>query len=297
MVVPIGRPTGVAARTRIVDAEVALALGRGITQIVLLGAGYDGRALPFGGQAVRWFEVDLPSTQADERRRLAALRHRAGRGRLRRRRPHERRSRPEAASTAPATTRPHRHSSSARGCWRPSPSRRRRSVCQTLRARAAPASVLVGSFLVAPAPSAPARALRWPPTRAGAPLANRGAGSSAPGIPRSSWSSPVGWVTHALAGGRLAPWAHPRACRASPGGPDPGERPSWPPWCSTPGAPIARRPGRTQSFDGLVHALEPRAGHQGDAQQRVQSESGMSQPLAGERHVRPVRAHQTPAWP
>ena len=53
-------PPAIAQRTRVVDAEVARAIGRGTTQIVLLGAGYDGRALRFGGGAVRWFEVDRP---------------------------------------------------------------------------------------------------------------------------------------------------------------------------------------------------------------------------------------------
>jgi methyltransferase (TIGR00027 family) len=71
--VPIGRAAGVAARTRVIDAEVARALGRGTGQIVLLGAGYDGRALRFGGTSMRWFEVDLPVTQDDKRRRLRAL--------------------------------------------------------------------------------------------------------------------------------------------------------------------------------------------------------------------------------
>ena len=52
---------------------MARALGHGTTQIVLLGAGDDGRALRFGGGAVRWFEVDRPATQADKRSRLRAL--------------------------------------------------------------------------------------------------------------------------------------------------------------------------------------------------------------------------------
>ena len=62
-----------AERTRFVDHEVADALGRGLDQVVLLGAGYDGRALRFGGGPARWFEVDRPATQADKRRRLEAL--------------------------------------------------------------------------------------------------------------------------------------------------------------------------------------------------------------------------------
>jgi methyltransferase (TIGR00027 family) len=60
-------------RTAFIDNEVAGALGRGVAQVVVLGAGYDGRALRFGGGATRWWEVDLPSTQRDKRRRLAAL--------------------------------------------------------------------------------------------------------------------------------------------------------------------------------------------------------------------------------
>jgi methyltransferase (TIGR00027 family) len=71
--VPIGRPTGMAQRTAFIDNEVAGALGRGVTQVVVLGAGYDGRALRFGGGATRWWEVDLPNTQHDKRRRLKAL--------------------------------------------------------------------------------------------------------------------------------------------------------------------------------------------------------------------------------
>ncbi len=71
--VPIGRPAGLEQRTRVIDAELARALGRGILQVVLLGAGYDGRALRFGGGAVHWFEVDRPAVHADKRERLRAL--------------------------------------------------------------------------------------------------------------------------------------------------------------------------------------------------------------------------------
>jgi methyltransferase (TIGR00027 family) len=70
---PVGRPGGMAERTRFVDDEVTRAIGRGIDQVVLVGAGYDGRPLRFGGGVTRWFEVDAPATQADKRRRLAAL--------------------------------------------------------------------------------------------------------------------------------------------------------------------------------------------------------------------------------
>jgi methyltransferase (TIGR00027 family) len=67
------RPTGMRERTAFIDQEVARAIGAGVEQIVIVGAGYDGRALRFGGGATRWIEVDFPSTQADKRRRLAAL--------------------------------------------------------------------------------------------------------------------------------------------------------------------------------------------------------------------------------
>ena len=70
--VPLGRTASMAVRTAFVDNEVARAIGHGVDQIVLLGAGYDGRAMRFGGGATNWFEVDEPGTQADKLRRLAA---------------------------------------------------------------------------------------------------------------------------------------------------------------------------------------------------------------------------------
>ena len=71
--VPFGRRARLLERTRFVDSEVARAIGHGVAQVVLLGAGYDGRALRFGGAATRWFEVDRPETQLDKRRRLSVL--------------------------------------------------------------------------------------------------------------------------------------------------------------------------------------------------------------------------------
>ena len=70
---PVGRASALAQRTQVIDAEVARALGRGTAQIVLLGAGDDGRALRFGGGMSRWFEVDRPQAQSDKRSRLSAL--------------------------------------------------------------------------------------------------------------------------------------------------------------------------------------------------------------------------------
>jgi methyltransferase (TIGR00027 family) len=58
------------ARTRFFDAVVIDALQDGVAQIVILGAGYDGRALRYRTPGVRYFEVDHPATQADKRRRL-----------------------------------------------------------------------------------------------------------------------------------------------------------------------------------------------------------------------------------
>ena len=49
------------------------ALSRGVTQVVAVGAGYDGRAPRYRMPGVRWWEVDRPRTQEDRRARLARL--------------------------------------------------------------------------------------------------------------------------------------------------------------------------------------------------------------------------------
>ena len=154
----VGHPAGLALRTRVVDAQVAQAFGRGVEQVVLVGAGYDGRALRFGGGPTRWFEVDRPALLADKDERLRSLgigaaNRRAvgadleldglgdvleGAGHLA--------DRPSlfvcewvlAALTLAAAA----------------------SLCETLRARAPAGSTLVTGFPVAPEPAAPARALR-----------------------------------------------------------------------------------------------------------------------------------------
>jgi methyltransferase (TIGR00027 family) len=72
-VLPGLTPTGLPERTRFIDDEVARAIGAGVGQIVLVGAGYDGRPLRFGGGTTRWVEVDYPATQADKRLRLGAI--------------------------------------------------------------------------------------------------------------------------------------------------------------------------------------------------------------------------------
>ena len=175
--VPLGRPKGMAERTRVVDAEVARAIGRGTTQVVLLGAGYDGRALRFGVGSVRWFEVDLPATQADKRRRLDAL----GVGHA-------------AVSYLPLdlATGDLDAALDAAGHDRGAPSLfvcegllasltlgAAASLCETLRARAPDGSVLVASFLVSPVPGTPARAVR----AATDALAEDGRRTPAPRVP------------------------------------------------------------------------------------------------------------------
>jgi methyltransferase (TIGR00027 family) len=62
-----------AARTAFFDRTVVGALDGGVRQVVIGGAGYDGRALRYAKPGVRWFEVDHPATQADKRERLDRL--------------------------------------------------------------------------------------------------------------------------------------------------------------------------------------------------------------------------------
>ncbi|HEX6450204.1 MAG TPA: SAM-dependent methyltransferase [Trebonia sp.] len=61
------------ARTAFFDRVVVRSLDRGVRQVVVGGAGYDGRALRYGKQGVGWFEVDHPATQADKCERLDRL--------------------------------------------------------------------------------------------------------------------------------------------------------------------------------------------------------------------------------
>ncbi len=62
-----------AARTAFFDRAVTGALGRGMAQVVVGAAGYDGRAFRYAKPGVRWFEVDHPATQRDKLRRLERL--------------------------------------------------------------------------------------------------------------------------------------------------------------------------------------------------------------------------------
>lgn len=60
---------GLAARVRWHDAEVVQALDDGVTQVVVVGAGYDSRAWRLRRDGVTFFELDHPTSQADKIRR------------------------------------------------------------------------------------------------------------------------------------------------------------------------------------------------------------------------------------
>ena len=63
-----------ALRTAAIDSAVRDAIVGGATQLVILGAGYDGRAWRMPELAgVKVFEVDRPATQGDKRTHLAEL--------------------------------------------------------------------------------------------------------------------------------------------------------------------------------------------------------------------------------
>jgi methyltransferase (TIGR00027 family) len=57
------------ARTCFYDQFITDALDGGVQQVVVLGAGYDSRAWRFARPGVTFYEVDLPTTQADKRTR------------------------------------------------------------------------------------------------------------------------------------------------------------------------------------------------------------------------------------
>jgi methyltransferase (TIGR00027 family) len=61
------------ARTAFFDRVVVDAVSRDVLQIVMLGAGYDGRTLRYARDGVRWWEVDRSATQDDKQARLASL--------------------------------------------------------------------------------------------------------------------------------------------------------------------------------------------------------------------------------
>ena len=64
----------IALRTTAIDTAVRAAIAAGATQLVILGAGYDGRAWRLNELAgVKVFEVDHPATQGEKRARVAEL--------------------------------------------------------------------------------------------------------------------------------------------------------------------------------------------------------------------------------
>jgi methyltransferase (TIGR00027 family) len=68
-----------ALRTVAIDAGVREAIAAGATQLVILGAGYDGRAWRLAElTGVRVFEVDHPATQGEKRAHVAELPPAAG---------------------------------------------------------------------------------------------------------------------------------------------------------------------------------------------------------------------------
>src|SRR6185436_5720056 len=69
-----GMANMIALRTAAIDAAVRDAIAVGARQLVILGAGYDGRSWRMSELAgVKVFEVDHPATQGDKRSRLAEL--------------------------------------------------------------------------------------------------------------------------------------------------------------------------------------------------------------------------------
>jgi methyltransferase (TIGR00027 family) len=63
-----------ALRTSAIDTAVRAAVAEGATQLVILGAGFDGRAWRMPElEGVKVFEVDHPATQASKRTRVAEL--------------------------------------------------------------------------------------------------------------------------------------------------------------------------------------------------------------------------------
>ncbi|MET8653665.1 class I SAM-dependent methyltransferase [Nocardia aurea] len=60
----------IAARSRFADDVVSAAIGRGVAQVVILGAGLDTTAYRRNGESARFFEVDHPDTQVWKRHRL-----------------------------------------------------------------------------------------------------------------------------------------------------------------------------------------------------------------------------------
>jgi methyltransferase (TIGR00027 family) len=64
----------IVGRTRYIDDALVAALGEGLDQVVIFGAGYDSRAYRIPGiESTRVFELDLPRPQAEKRKRISRL--------------------------------------------------------------------------------------------------------------------------------------------------------------------------------------------------------------------------------
>jgi methyltransferase (TIGR00027 family) len=68
-----GMRQSLSARTKFFDQQVLSAIQAGIAQVVIVGAGYDDRALRFRSPGVRFFEIDHPATQSDKASRLREM--------------------------------------------------------------------------------------------------------------------------------------------------------------------------------------------------------------------------------
>lgn len=66
-------PIGMDLRTSFFDGAVLAGIDSGVSQFVVLGAGYDGRSLRFATPGSHWIEVDHPATQIDKQRRIESL--------------------------------------------------------------------------------------------------------------------------------------------------------------------------------------------------------------------------------
>jgi methyltransferase (TIGR00027 family) len=70
---PSGLTRYLESRTGFFDMAVVEAIAAGVAQVVVAGAGFDGRSLRYCAPTVRWFELDHPATQGDKLGRLARL--------------------------------------------------------------------------------------------------------------------------------------------------------------------------------------------------------------------------------
>lgn len=151
-------PTGMAARTRFMDDQLLDAVGRGVTQIGIIGAGYDGRPLRFSELPVRWIEVDHPATQADKRARLERIQAEIGHVTFVAANLLEDDLGEKLATAGHDPARPSLWI--CEGLFPYLPSQSITDLCRTLRDRSSPTSALIGNVLVNDAPRPLARFVR-----------------------------------------------------------------------------------------------------------------------------------------